>query len=157
VDQGYEHSDVPVRPLGIFIGTLAGSLIVVTGIVAALFWLFEDEAAENDPPPLPLAQENPVTPGPLLQVSPREDLDDMRRREREHLDSSAWLDRDGGVARIPIDRAIAISVERGLPNWPAAEGAAAQPGTADRAPRTPDAGVPAGTGQTTPVEGGQDG
>jgi hypothetical protein len=154
VDQGYEHSDVPVRPLGIFIGILAGSLVVVSGIVAGLFWFFEGEAAETDPPPSPLAEERPITPGPLLQVSPREDIDDMRKREREHLSTPAWVDREGGVARIPIDRAIALTVERGLPNWPAAEGSQAQPGADDRTPQTPEARTSEGTGQTTPVEGG---
>ena len=154
IDQGYEHSDVPIRPLGIFIAILAASLVVVTAIVAALFWMFEREAAETDPAPLPLAEENPVTPGPLLQVSPREDLDQMGARERRQLDTPAWVDRDRGVARIPIERAIALTAERGLPNWPAVEGAQAQPGAGDRAPQTPQARTSEGTGQTTPVEGG---
>src|SRR5688572_24747566 len=160
VEQGYEHSDVPFRPLAMFIAILAVSLAVVIGIVAGLFWLFESEAAETDPAPLPLAEENPVTPGPLLQVSPREDLDDMHKREQRQISSSAWVDRDRGVARIPIDRAIALAAERGLPNWPVADTGspqgeqAGEAAAADRKPQTPEARTPEGTGQTTPVEGG---
>ncbi len=152
-DRGYEHSDVAIRPLALFIAGLAISLVVVTGIVAALFWLFERGAAATDLPPLPLAEENPVTPGPLLQVSPRADLDEMREREQRQLNTSAWVDKERGVARIPIDRAIALTAERGLPNWPAVEGPEAQPGVNDRATQTPEARTPEGTGQTTPVEG----
>jgi hypothetical protein len=154
LEQGYEHSDVPIRPLGMFIAILAASLVVIIGIVAALFWMFEGEAAETDPPPLPLAEENPTTPGPLLQVSPREDLDDMRERERQQLSTPAWVDRDRGVARIPIERAMAITAERGLPNWPAVEEPQSQPGANDRGPQSPESRTPEGTGQTTPVEGG---
>jgi hypothetical protein len=154
VDQGYEHSDVPIRPLGMFIAILAISLMVVSGIVAALFWIFEGEAAETDPPPLPLAEENPTTPGPLLQVSPRGDLDQMRERERQQLDTPAWVDRDRGVARIPIDRAMTLTAEHGLPNWPAVEEPQAQPDANERAPQTHESRTPEGTGQTTPVEGG---
>jgi hypothetical protein len=156
-DRGYEHSDVAIRPLAMFIAGLAISLIIVSGIVALLFWLFESGAEKNDPAPLPLAQENTVTPGPLLQVSPRQDLQLLREREELLLSTADWIDRDRGIARIPVDRAMARIVEHGLPEWPAVEASpASQAEEADRDPQEPAARTPEGSGQSTPIEGGRD-
>jgi hypothetical protein len=156
-DRGYEHSDVAIRPLAMFIAGLAISLIIVSGIVAMLFWLFESGAAETDPAPLPLAQENTVTPGPLLQVSPRQDLELLRERDERLLGTAEWIDRDRGIARIPIERAMERIAEHGLPEWPAVEVApASQAEDADRAPLEPAARTPQGSGQPTPIEGGRD-
>lgn len=154
VDQGYEHSDVPIRPLMMFLGALAGTLIIVSGIVAGVFYLFEASAERSDPQRSPLAVSDPDTPGPLLQVSPREDLEILRERTERELMKPAWIDREGGVARIPIDRAMSLVAERGLPEWPPAEGVAAQAGSGDRAPQEPAARSPEGTGLETPSEGG---
>jgi hypothetical protein len=156
VEQGYEHSDVPIRPLMISLGILAAMLVVVSGVVAGLFYLFEASAAKSDPKPLPLAAEQPATPGPLLQVSPRQDLEEFREHEQRELTTPAWIDREAGVARIPIELAIKQVAERGLPEWPAVEGEAAQPGAGDRSPEEPAARAPQGTGQTTPIEGGRE-
>ena len=154
VDQGYEHSDVPIRPLMIFLGALAGMLIIVSGIVAGVFYLFEASAERSDPQPSPLAMKVPDTPGPLLQVSPRQDLEVLRERAERELMTPAWIDRDGGIARIPIDRARSLVAERGLPEGPPVEGAGAQSGAGDRAPQEPAARSPEGTGLETPPERG---
>jgi hypothetical protein len=78
----------------------------------------------------------------------------MRRREDRLLNSVEWVDKERGVVRIPIGRAIALTAKRGLPNWPAVETAPpAQGGEAERAPLKPTAESPAGTGQTTPANG----
>lgn len=120
-DRSYEHSDVAIRPLLLFLATLAVSLLVVSGIVAWLFSFFEDQSLVNDPAPAPLAQSSSPTPAPLLQVVPRQDLESFRRRELELLSATQWLDRDRGIARIPIDEALSITAENGLPEWPAVE------------------------------------
>jgi hypothetical protein len=56
-------------------------------------------------------------PSPRLQVDPRQDLAAWRRAENERLSSYGWVDRDQKVVHIPIDRAIAVIAERGLPEW----------------------------------------
>jgi len=33
----------------------------------------------------------------------------------QKLDSYGWIDQDNGIVRIPIDRAIDVTVQRGLP------------------------------------------
>jgi hypothetical protein len=119
-NRGYEHSDVAIRPLVIFLTGLALSLIVVSGIVAALFFLFEREAEEVDPVPSPLAEAEQPIPGPLLQVMPRQDLDEFREREQRQLDATLWIDEPRGIARIPLEQAMEFTAKNGLPNWPAA-------------------------------------
>jgi hypothetical protein len=127
-DRGYEHSDVAIRPLVIFLTGLSLSLIVVSGIVAALFFLFESEAEKVDPVPSPLAQAAEAIPGPVLQVMPQHDLNEFRAREQQQLDATEWIDEPRGIARIPLDEAIKVTVMNGLPTWPAApaEGGAKQ-------------------------------
>lgn len=119
-DRGYEHSDVAIRPLVIFLAGLALSLIVVSGIVAALFFLFESEAEEVDPVPSPLAQANQPIPGPVLQVMPQQDLNQFRTREQQQLDATEWIDEPRGIARIPLEEAMELTAKNGLANWPAA-------------------------------------
>jgi hypothetical protein len=155
-DRGDEHSDVPIWPLVMFLAGLAVSLILVSGVVAWLFFVFERRADELDPKPLPLAEQAPPTPGPLLQISPRQDVELLREREQQALSGVGWIDRERGVVRIPIDRAVALTADRGLPEWPAADGSVAEPGNADRTPAEPAARSPEGSGQSTPVEGGSE-
>jgi len=56
-----------------------------------------------------------VPPEPRLQTNPRQDLSDLRAREDQTLSSYGWVDRNAGVVRIPIDQAIKLTLERGLP------------------------------------------
>jgi hypothetical protein len=58
---------------------------------------------------------DPLPPEPRLQVSPQADMDAMRAREHELLHSYGWVDREKGVARIPIDRAMEIMAEGDAP------------------------------------------
>src|SRR5690242_13095314 len=47
-----------------------------------------------------------ASPFPLLQVSPSLDLERFRTREEAELHSYGWINRTGGVVRIPIERAM---------------------------------------------------
>ena len=56
-----------------------------------------------------------LPPEPRLQTNPRQDLSDLRAREDQLLNSYGWVDKNTGVVRIPIERAMQLIVERGLP------------------------------------------
>jgi hypothetical protein len=60
----------------------------------------------------------PEPPAPRLQTDPRSDLDRLRSYEGGELDRLGWADRDRKLVRIPIDRAMQLLVERGVPGWP---------------------------------------
>ena len=73
--------------------------------------------APCDGPP-PDAAVTPSSPGPAADPLERSLVErtrgglDLRARQRAALESYGWVDRDAGVARIPIDRAIDLTVER---------------------------------------------
>ena len=46
---------------------------------------------------------------------PLEEMEKVRERTNEKLSSYGWVDKSGGIARIPIDRAKNIIAEKGLP------------------------------------------
>lgn len=78
---------------------------------------------------------------PALQRTPVEDLAELRRREERELHTLGWVDRDAGIARIPIGEAMKMIAADGLPEWhadmAAPEGECALLTTA--VPRTPQA------------------
>ena len=65
--------------------------------------------------PLAATQENRVPPGPRLQTNPRDDMRELRARDEEILTSYGWVDKNAGIVRIPIDEAMKLVVQRGLP------------------------------------------
>jgi hypothetical protein len=112
----FEHSDISAR--GVFITgilVLAG-ISVITGVLYFFFAYLVHERAESSPPPLPSEEhQNPMPPEPRLQESPRQDLKAMRTREDIELNSYSWVDKTKGTVTIPIERAIQILVQRGIP------------------------------------------
>lgn len=62
----------------------------------------------------------PIPPPPRLQAHPTADLAAERSHQEAHLHGYAWVDRDAGVARIPITRAMQLLVARGTRARPAA-------------------------------------
>ena len=118
----HETSDVDIR--GIF--GFAIGLTVVCFFAAFVVWVmfkyFDSREAHRVAPEYPLAatQETRQPPEPRLQVNPREDLDDLRRQEDQILNSYGWVDKNTGVVRIPIEEAMKLTVQRGLPSRPQA-------------------------------------
>jgi hypothetical protein len=114
-DVAHEHSDVNVRLILIF-----GAALLVAALVIhlALYWLLE-RYNESSPRPsraasAPGTQES-LPPEPRLQVAPRADMANMRAAEERELQTYGWVDREKQVVRIPIDRAMQLIAERGLP------------------------------------------
>ena len=52
---------------------------------------------------------------PQLQTHPDADLQVYLKEQREILDSYGWVNRKNGVVRIPIQRAMSILLQQGLP------------------------------------------
>lgn len=55
------------------------------------------------------------SPAPPLQAAPKSDLAEFEARIDDQLNHYAWIDRQAGIVRLPIERAMALLVERGLP------------------------------------------
>ncbi len=105
-----EHLDRELN-LKAIVGFAVG-LVVVTAVSAALMWGLSvllrgmEEAKDPPPPALAAAAEAYQPPEPRLQTDPELELVELRAREQSVLDGYGWVDRDGGIARVPIDRAI---------------------------------------------------
>jgi len=114
-ESGHEVSDINpkrVAMVGLALATvIAVSLLVTYG----LFYYFYRGETRKRPVPSPLSYSREPTPEPRLSVEPGEDLKTLRSEEDAMLKSYGWIDRDKGVVHIPIDRAIEILAERGLP------------------------------------------
>ena len=54
-------------------------------------------------------------PEPRLQVSPAQDLRDMRASEDAILDTYGWADQTADVVHIPVEQVMQILAQRGLP------------------------------------------
>ncbi len=113
----HEESDVNVRGLFAFAAGLAFVLAFVAFIVWVLFQFYAVREARRRTPEFPLAtaQENRLPPEPRLQTNPRQDLNDLRSEEDQILTSYGWVDKNAGVVRIPIDQAMKLTLQRGLP------------------------------------------
>ena len=92
------------------------SAIMIHAGVAILQTKFASDRSHSTPPPASLAvpAKTPEVEAPL-QTDPKGDYASYRERQTAILDGYGWVDRNAAVVRIPIDQAMRIVVERGLP------------------------------------------
>jgi len=57
---------------------------------------------------------------PRLEINERTEINQFRLQEEQRLHSYGWVDESAGVAHIPIDRAMQLIAQRGLPTTPKA-------------------------------------
>lgn len=122
---GHEHSDIDPSIGYKFGAWLAVAMLISAGIVYGAFWLFEgqtrarDEAQQRFPLAAGRIQDAPT---PRLQTHPFRDVQLLRQSERQTLHTYGWVDQDNGIVRVPIDEAMRLTVERGLPTRAEAPG-----------------------------------
>jgi hypothetical protein len=114
----HEHTDIDPTIGYKFASWLLVAMLISAGIVYGAFRLFErqERAAGTLAQKYPLAagvHKDPPTPN--LQNQPFKDIYLLRQEETEKLTSYAWVDKEGGVTRIPIDRAMEVMLQRGFP------------------------------------------
>ncbi len=111
---GYEHSDAQARPLLLF-GFGLALLVAVSLAVSA--WLSEDvaEELEREERPSPVRELRLAPEGPALQAVPARELELHRAWEERTLTATEWIDPLNQVVRIPIERALELTLQEGLP------------------------------------------
>jgi hypothetical protein len=112
--RGYERTDASVRPVIQFTIVLTLGLALVIALMVVLFNTLERIESRAEAAAHPMAVEADPPP-PRLQTSNAVELVEHRAREAEVLGGYAWIDRDAGIVRIPIERALELVAERGLP------------------------------------------
>jgi hypothetical protein len=110
----HEASDVNVPSVLGFGAGLVVSGVVISILVWGLFLYFSEQAARRGATAAGLAQQA-LPPPPRLQTNPRGDLLELREAEDHVLTTYGWVDRNAGVVRIPIEQAMKLTVQRGLP------------------------------------------
>jgi len=105
---------------------LAVCAILVHLSVWGLFRLLDAEQNRDQKPipPSVAARLKRTPPEPRLEPDPLALRAKLHAEEEAVLTTYGWVDRRAGTVRIPIDRAMKLLVERGLP--PAAPAAVAQ-------------------------------
>jgi hypothetical protein len=113
----HESTDVNIRAIFGFGLTLLLVGVLIHFAVWLLFLFFAARSAQRATPEYPLAagQQQRLPPEPRLQTNPRQDLRDLRALEDDILTKYGWVDQNAGVVRIPIDQAMKLTVQRGLP------------------------------------------
>jgi hypothetical protein len=117
---GHEHTDVSPFGITMFgIGLFVSVAVTLLG-VALLMHLFihADAKLANtrlEPGAASLVYSQPEYDGPLLQIVPERDLDAMRSNNAATLSDYHWVDRQSGAVAIPIERAMELIAQRGLP------------------------------------------
>ena len=114
----YEHTDIDTSVGYKFALWLVVAMAISVAIVYGTFFFFEGQTQKADA----VAQKYPLAVGqtktpplPNLQTQPFKDVYLLRKSEAEKLESYGWVDKEGGVTRIPIDRAMEVLLQRGLP------------------------------------------
>jgi hypothetical protein len=111
---GHETRDINLKGVAIFMVALVLTLICTHFVVIETLRFYIRH--QSRPVPATLIKALPVERvGPGLLVNAPVQLREMREREDQILNGSGWIDRNLGVVRIPIARAMDLVIQRGLP------------------------------------------
>lgn len=112
----YEKTDATVRPLYQFLFWIS-VITILTAILAMLILRglesWRDRASVR--PTMAQPQVEQLPPLPRLQIREPMDLAAFRKEEAEILTTYGVVDREKGIFRIPIEEAMKLTLERGLP------------------------------------------
>jgi len=111
LERGHEVADVP--PLKLFVAGLLA--LASVGLILLLVWGMKAVfvGAIDRPPVAPIARTPIEAPPPRLQGAPARDLQEFREAEDKELHALGWVDCGAGLARIPVEDAMALLAERG--------------------------------------------
>jgi hypothetical protein len=125
-DAAYDHSDLGARGIVAFLIGLAIVVlfihIVIFGFIKTYAYFEPQGIARNRAVTAPPVNANadPLAkfPTPRLQSDELTDMDKLRAQEEKQLNTSGWVDEKEGVAHIPVNRAMDVVAQHGLPVRP---------------------------------------
>ena len=121
LQRGHEQTDLSIRTLFFGLVMLTVATVLAVWLMAVMFDVLDARQAGRAAPGSPLVENDVTPPEPRLENSPREVRDRIDALREMQETTYTWLDRQAGVARIPVSRAMEILAERGLPHRPALE------------------------------------
>lgn len=113
----HERKDVDVPALFTIAFLLLLSCIAIFIVITLMMRYFKahEPAVTAGQANIPLTRIKEF-PRPRLEVKPGASLTELRAVEDVDLNSYGWIDRNAGTVRIPIDRAMQLLLDRGLPD-----------------------------------------
>ena len=114
-DLKYETEDFSPRGIRWFTAGLAVLAVMVLLSMGGLLWFLSDGWPPRQGIVSPMVPAPNMSPEPDLQVASSRDYQEMRAAEEAQLHSYRWVDREAGIAAIPIQRAMEILAGRGMP------------------------------------------
>ncbi len=123
----FEREDLGAKPIFTFLIVLALGCLLVYFLLRGAYRYMNAYEERHQPAQSPLAPPAPadtraVGPGdiakfaqPRLETDERQEINDFRLREDQRLSSYGWIDQASGVVHIPIERAMELVAQRGLP------------------------------------------
>lgn len=131
----YERRDIKVSGVLYFLLGLGVSGIIIAFIVNGIFWFLNKRFEAEQKPISPLLPNTTTDtrrippqygqdyqkylreqfPAPQLEIDERTELNDIRLREENTLSTYGWVDKNAGTIHIPIDHAMDLLAQRGLP------------------------------------------
>lgn len=86
---------------------------VLAALAAYLLWQWWNASSGLRPLVGPNAGTLPVIASPVLQSAPQQERAQYFAEKRKLLESWTWVDRQHGIARIPVEEAMRIMAARG--------------------------------------------
>jgi hypothetical protein len=131
-DLDFEREDLSAKSVFAFLAGLVVMLVLVGFLVAGIYRYLDGQqrahqAVQNPLLPAPSAdtrslsygktekQIKTIFPEPRLESNERTEINDFRMQEEKILNSYGWVDEKAGLVHIPIERAMQLVAERGLP------------------------------------------
>lgn len=130
--EGLDHNDYEredLSPAGVmyFMAGLAVVVIAIYLIVSGMYSFLDryerthlqgsiNPMVPTKPDTRIITPEDPLSfPQPRLETDERTQFNGYIEKQEQTLLTYGWVDKDSGVARIPIDRAMDLIAQRGLP------------------------------------------
>jgi hypothetical protein len=152
-EAGFEREDLGSRGVFAFMIGLAVVGVVIYFIISGMYSFLDKYERSQMATASPLAPSTEVTsrhidfaPGhgdyvdekfknngaPILEYDERGQFRDFLMNQENQLNSYGWVDENAGVAHIPIERAMELTVQRGMPVYSQSSAglAASAPGNA---------------------------
>ena len=125
-DVSFETTDVQVTTIYWYLGALAIAVILSYVVCVFVLRLTTKIAVEFDTPPPMIRQEmgsayDALPPEPRLQgvpghlTDPQTDLRQKVQADTAANEKYGWIDQSSGIAQIPVQDAMKIIAEKGLP------------------------------------------
>ncbi len=132
---GYERRDIGVGGVLYFLLGLFVAGLAVYFVVNGLYAFLQKRSDAEQTPVSPLVMNAPADtrhipsqyegnydkylkenfPAPQLEIDERNELSKDRLKEEQALSTYDYIDKNAGTVRIPIDRAMDLVAQRGLP------------------------------------------